>query len=181
MKQMFTVLAAMCMVVFSQEQLTYTEVIEVESVSQNHLYNRAKLWFATAYNSSNDVLQIDNKEDGELIGKALVLYEQTFLSGSAQTKGPINYTIKVFVKEGRYKYEISDFIHNPYGNDYGNKQSFGVITTDKEYSSPKWGQKKWCNRVWNDMKAQIEDNMTLLITDLKEKMIETTETKKDDW
>jgi len=180
MKQMFTVLAAMYMVVFSQEQLTYTEVVQVDSVSQNHLYNRAKLWFATAYNSSNNVLQIDNKEEGELIGKAIIKYEQTFLAGSGQTNGNIKYTIEIFVKEGRYKYKISNFIHDPYGTQYG-KQSFGLITTDKEYSSPKWGQKKWCNKVWNDIKAQIEDNMTLLVADLKGKMIETTETKKDDW
>ena len=116
---------------YGQTVLTYTEVIQVDSVTNIELYNRAKLWFATVYNSSNDVLQLENKEEGQLIGKAIMKYNPTVLSGSETTKGSIKYTIKIFVKDGRYKYEISDFIHDPVGNQYG-KSSLGLITTDEE-------------------------------------------------
>lgn len=174
------IMTAISMTVFSQKPLTYTEVVQVDSVSKSQLYNRAKLWFATAYNSANDVLQISNKEEGAIIGKAIMKYNPNVFRASEQTKGSIKYTIKIFVKEGRYKYEITGFIHDPYGNQYG-KSSMGLITTDKECPNPKPMAKRWSNKVWGDIKTQIEGNMTSLTASLKEGMIKTTESKKDDW
>jgi len=165
---------------FGQEKLTYSEVVQTDSISQNELYNRAKLWFATTYNSANDVLQMDNKEEGQLIGKAILKYNPNVLSGSEQTKGNINYTIKIFVKNGRYKYEITDFIHDPYGNQYG-KYSMGVITTSEECPNPKPMAKGWSDKVWKDIKSQIETNMNSLIPSMKQGMKKKTETKKSDW
>ena len=174
------IITVMTMTVFGQEQLTYTEVIQSDSTSKNVLYNRAKLWFTTVYNSSSDVLQMDNKEEGQIIGKAIMKYNPTVFSGSEQTKGTIKYTIKIFVKDGRYKYEITDFIHDPYGNQYG-KSSVGLITTDEECPTPKPMAKKWSNKVWRDIKNQIENNMTSLIASLKQGMTKQAESETDDW
>ena len=175
-----TLLIVTAMTIFGQEPLAYTEVIQADSISQSELYTRAKLWFATAYNSANDVLQMDNKEGGQIIGKAIMKYNPTVFSGSEQTKGSIKYTIKIFVKDGRYKYEITDFIHDPYGNQYG-KSSMGLITTNEECPNPKPMAKKWSNKVWRDIKNQIENNMTSLIVSLKQGMIKPAETETDDW
>jgi hypothetical protein len=176
----FALLTALTIAVFGQEPLTYTEVVQVDSVSKTELYNRAKLWFATVYNSANDVLQMDNKESGEIVGKAILKYNPTVFSGSEQTKGNIKYTIKVFVKDGRYKYEITDFIHDPYGNQYG-KSSMGLITTEKECPTPKPMAKAWSNKVWDDIKNQIDSNMKSLIVSLKGDMSKKSESKKSDW
>lgn len=175
-----TIMVVVIFGLFGQEPLTYTEVVQVDSVSQNELYNRAKVWFATAYNSSNDVLQIDNKEGGEFIGKAVLDYIPNVHSGSAQTKGNIKYTIKIFVKEGRYKYIITDFIHDPFGNNFG-KSSMGLITNEIKCPNPKPFAKNWSNKVWSDIKAQIETNIISLIENLKESMLKTTESGNDDW
>jgi len=183
MKKLIMTFTIMVVVIFGlcgQEPLTYTEVVQVDSISQNELYNRAKLWFATIYNSSNDVIQVDNKEGGEFIGKAILKYIPNIHSGNEQTKGNIKYTIKIFVKEGRYKYIITDFIHDPYGNHFG-KSSMGLITTEKDCPKPKPMAKGWSNKVWADIKTQIETNMISLIANLKESMSKTTESKNDDW
>ncbi len=166
--------------VLGQEPLTYSEVVHIENVSQKELYNRAKLWFATVYNSSNDVLQIENSEEGEIIGKAVMEYNPNVFIKSEQTKGNIKYTIKIFVKDGRYKYEITDFIHDPHGNSYG-KSSMGLISTEEEFPNPKPMEKRWSNKVWNDIKTQIEGNMSLLVVSLNDGMNKESESKKDDW
>lgn len=163
-----------------QTALTYTNVVLVDSVTSIELYNRAKLWFATMYNSSNDVLQMDNKEEGLLVGKAIMNYSPKVFSGSEQTTGSIRYMIKIFVKDGRYKYEISNFIHDPYGNQYG-KASLGLITTDVECPNPRPMAKGWSNKVWLDIKNQIEQNTIPLVASLKQKMVKPIETKKIDW
>lgn len=163
-------------VIFGQTPLKYTEVVKIDSVLSNELYNRASLWFATAYNSANDVLQMDDKDQGQIIGKANIIYKPKIFNGSEQTKGNIKYTIKIFVKDERYKYEISNFIHVPYGN-----SSFGLITTDVEYPDPKPLAKKWSNKVWRDIKNQIEENISSLIASLKHDMSKQAETEVDDW
>lgn len=174
------IFTAISMTVFGQDALTYTEVIQVDSISKNELYNRAKLWLATAYNSANDVLQIDDKDAGQIIGKAIIRYNPTVLFGSGETKGSIKYTVKIFLKEGRYKYEITDFIHKPYGGQYG-KYSVGLITTADQCPNPKSMAKKWSTKIWNDCKDQIENNMRVLIAGLQHAMTKQTESETDDW
>jgi hypothetical protein len=140
------------------QALTYSEVIKVDSVSAKELYNRAKLWLASSYNSSKDVLQIDNTNDGQILGKALFTYHSNVFVSSENTKGNIKYTITITAKDGRYKYEITDFIHDAIGNHNGNV-SFGLITMDAECPNPPTNTKGWNNRVWNDIKQQIGENI----------------------
>lgn len=163
-----------------QEPLTYTEVIKVDSVSKDELYNRAKLWLIYAFNSANHVIQYDNKEEGQIIGKAIIKYDPKIFSASTQTEGNIKYTIKIFVREGRYKYEITDFIHDPYIENPG-KAGMGLITTSEECPNPRDLAKGWSNRVWKDIKTQIEDNIVPLTDSLKQGMIKKTESESDDW
>lgn len=176
----FIIFTAISMTVFGQETLTYTEVVQVDSVSKDELYNRAKLWLANTYVNSKAVLQIDNKEEGQIICKALMIYTPKIFSGSEQTKGTIRYTFKIYLKDGRYKYEITDFFHDPDGNEYG-KFGVGTVTTAKECPDPKPMAKGWSNNIWNDIKSQIGLNVNSLIFTLKDCMAKTTESKNDDW
>jgi hypothetical protein len=147
--------------------LAFSEVIKVDSISKNELYNRAKLWFDNIYKDAKDVLQLDNKEEGQIIGTSFISYNPKVVFGNDQTKGNIKYTIKIFLNDSRYEYEIADFIHDPSGS-----ANFGLITTDEECpynigidlnATPK----SWNNRVWSDIKNQIENNILPLIESLK--------------
>ncbi|MGB1050834.1 MAG: DUF4468 domain-containing protein [Chitinophagales bacterium] len=168
--------------VCGQETLTYEEVIQVESMSKEELFNRAKFWFVASYNSYNDVLQLEDKENGVIIGKANIKYEPSFLSGSGTTRGVVSYMIKVSTKEGRYKYEITDFFHDPYDKSNTiSRYSVGMITNDEENPNPKAMAKGWSNKVWKDIKSQIESEMSLLIISLTSEMNKPVESEEDDW
>lgn len=53
--------------------ITYSEVIILDStVNKSELYSRAREWFAKAFKSSKNVIQMDDKENGKIIGKALM-------------------------------------------------------------------------------------------------------------
>jgi len=120
--------------------------------------------------------------EGELIGKAIIPYNPTMLNASARTIGNINYTIKIYVKDGRYKYEITDFTHEPTGKSKNGGLSFGIITNDDTSPIRHKGQfKKWNNKVWIDIKNQINDSTKPLIEDLKTKMVQKSEIQNDDW
>jgi len=166
--------------VTGQEPLKYTEVIQMENIPKNELYNRTHHWFTTQFKSSKDVIQIDNKEEGEIVGKGNFKYIPKVLSGSEQIFGDIVFTVKVFLKDGRYKYEFTDFIHEPYGNEYGSK-SMGIITTEMDNPNPEPLAKGWSNKVWVDIKNQIDVKVSSLITSLKVGMNTKSESKNTDW
>lgn len=91
----------------STNLITFQEVIKVEGVSKDELYLRAREWFARTFVSSQEVIQMDDKQGGKIIGKGVS-------SGSYSIMlSPIlyylNYTVSVTVKDGRYRYEISPF------------------------------------------------------------------------
>ena len=50
-------------------KINYSEVVNVDSVKKEELYNRAKHWLVETFNSAKDVIQIDDKENGEIVGK----------------------------------------------------------------------------------------------------------------
>lgn len=167
---------------YSQETLTYTDVVTVEGVSKDELYNRANLWFATSYNNSKAVLQLENKIEGQIIGKATMPYKPKIYNASERTIGKIDYTIKIFLKDNRYKYEITDFIHVPTGNSSFGGLSFGVITTAEKSPIQHSGQfKSWNDKVWSDIKSQIEQYIIPLVENLKIAMQQKAEIKNDDW
>lgn len=47
---------------------TYTGIVQVDSVSKDELYKRAKRWFVDTYKSAKAVIELDDKENGEIIG-----------------------------------------------------------------------------------------------------------------
>lgn len=86
--------------------------------------------FNENFKSSKHVLQIEDKETGELAGKGTM--EVQFIIkylGERSYPSDVDFKMNVWVKDGRYKYQITDFIAK--SND---KQSlnFGLITTSDE-------------------------------------------------
>jgi hypothetical protein len=122
---------------FCQDPVTYSKVIHIEdSTSSISLYNKIKTWIALNYTSAQNVIQMDDENSGILVVKALFDYVSPKYPN--YYSGVINYTLKIQVKENRYRVELSDFVHT---SDIGGENSFGVIT-DKNRTSFRFGLKK---------------------------------------
>lgn len=92
--------------------VTFTGVVRVDStLSKAELYSRAREWFARTYNDADKVLSMDDRASGKLLGKAF----QNIKIYSSYEK--MHYQISVFVKDGRYKYEITNLRYQDYGTD----------------------------------------------------------------
>lgn len=81
-------------------KVLYTGIIKADSVSKTELYNRAKTFFVKSYKSANDVIQLDDKESGQLVIKGI--FKVSSLS--------IRHTFSVGVKEGKYRYELGSLV-----------------------------------------------------------------------
>jgi hypothetical protein len=91
-------------------RITYTGVVQVPGVSQAELYTRAKLWFADTFKSAKEVVQADEKDAGIVQGRGWAPISIHFIGARRPTTDfKLWQTIKIMVKDGRYRYEISSF------------------------------------------------------------------------
>ena len=97
------------------KQVIYEGVVEVPG-SKDDLYNRAKVWFADAFKNTNYVIGAQDKEAGTLTGKGNFEYSFNSMmqvkkkNQSYATTNKADFTIKVFVKDNKYKYMITDLV-----------------------------------------------------------------------
>lgn len=163
------------------KRISYAEVVLVDSsISKNELYSRGREWFAKAYKSSTDVIQMDDKESGKIVGKALMQVYHKALGGNYKS-GYINYTISLYFKDGRYKYEVTNFHHTgQYVGDGNSISDYGpcedMINTTKKTMGISY------QKTFNYYLSQMDENVKGLIADLKATMgKKAEEKKKDDW
>jgi len=102
-------------------KINFTEVIQVDSVDKNTLYSRSKQFFVDTFKSANDVIQLDDKESGTIIGKGFSDIYIKIVSSPVAIQ--MWYSIKIQCKDGRYKYEIYDIIFKSYASQYAASSS----------------------------------------------------------
>lgn len=163
----------------AQENFTLEKVIQTDSIGKNLLYATINDWFASTYNSANDVIQMSDKDAGIIIGKGSMAYSKKGMSYMCYS-GYIKYTIKVYVKENRYKVVLTDFNHSvKVGN--GPQCALGTITTADVYAT-KGMSKKYHNNTWNDIKSTVEQYSNGIFESLEKKTNNVkVETVDDDW
>lgn len=82
------------------------KVITLDSTTSKEIYQRAKLYFAEAYKSAKDVIQLDDAEQGVIVGKAFTKETYTVMLAIAELE--VWYMLRVECKEGRYRYTIEN-------------------------------------------------------------------------
>ena len=184
MKKLLFVLAGICTFqqVFSQElpisektnKITYEGVINIEGATATDLYLKANEWFAIAFNSANNVIQMQDKEAGKLIGKGAI---QARLKqyGSLKYSGLWNYTLSINTREGRYKYSFTNINHT--GRDAYNTTmpDCGLIENEKSDCPLYYSKKKW-----KQEKERLNTEIKIIVNNLLEFMSDTN-SEDDDW
>lgn len=138
----------------AQDRLTFDKVIQVEEIDKDNIYLGLKEWFALNFVSSKNVIELEDKEAGIIIGNTNVNYSKGSFTYACY-KGWLNYTIKVQCKDGRFKVDVTNFRHQI---QKGNSESceLGILTTADE-SGRKGMEKKYHNNVWKDLKEKSEE------------------------
>lgn len=84
----------------TEQKGTY-EKIDETNLTKAEAYNKVKEWLATNFNSANDVLQLQDEENGKLIGQAIGSYYYDILRTQ---KTNFRYTLTIQVKDNKIKY-----------------------------------------------------------------------------
>lgn len=154
----------------------FTEIIPLDSVSAENLYNRARIFVSNNYRSSKTETNVSDEKSSTIIINAHIITHFKAQAGGEFPAGGFNYTLKIYCKENRYKYEISNFIHTgEYDN--VNRSSGGAIENDK----PDCGTMSITKKQWNYIKQDCITNITKLSEDLKVAMSNKSEIEKKNW
>lgn len=86
----------------------YEKVYNVDSVSKDDLFNRGRIWAVDYFNSAKDVLQIQDKNEGQLTGKGIFdLGNSSYDMGYTSS---VKFTFNIQYKDGKYRQQFYDFI-----------------------------------------------------------------------
>jgi hypothetical protein len=153
---------------FTQEPLTFIGVVEVPGISKDELFIRGREWFNETFKSSKDVIQIADKETGELSGKGMTVVKSVYNYGKERIAySDTDFSMSVWMRDGKYRYEITSFIMHAAFNGF----DFGLITTANETTLkiPLTSEKK-ANEIYLAAKKGTETRALEIIEDLKLKM-----------
>tara|TARA_X000001036_G_C20566986_1_gene761015 strand:+ start:37 stop:648 length:612 start_codon:yes stop_codon:yes gene_type:complete len=149
-----------------KDSLIYEEVVKVDGLSKDLLYEKIERYIVYDYKSSNDVVQLNNKEKGNIIVKG---------TGSITTGRMVKievfvpHTLDIKVKDGRYKYTL---ISNTLFTISGGKNIFSI---DDLLHNRKYGK---LGKIWvNDSDTFLKS----LIVEMKDYIENDTTTEEEDW
>lgn len=165
------------------QELTFSEVKTVDSTfTKDDLYLKTKMWFANTFKDAKEVIQLDDKENGIIIGKGSIsiYHSQAVFAKQGDYTGYIRFTIKVQVKDGRYKYELYNFVHS------GKTASFGLLTTDNNcpvkisMTTQGWRDKSW-NEIKNKATYEAQSLINSLYVNLSKANINSKNNDNEEW
>ncbi|OON70331.1 hypothetical protein B0919_06270 [Hymenobacter sp. CRA2] len=93
--------------------IRYTAVVPMANASQAVLFGRASTWFATPQRRSQVYLRVAEPEAGLVVGQVVTDIDMPGL-GNLLFQKQLFCTVKLAVKDGRYKYELTDFYFQDY-------------------------------------------------------------------
>ena len=155
-------------------QLVYTKTIPLEGLSKEEIYDKTRYWFTIMFPNSDEILEIEDKEAGELYAKIAMNYDPPLIKGGGMvSKGFIWHSLRVKIEDGQCQYIAKEFFHE--ADMYlDNPLSFGPITIDDicfEINNVLLSKKrrmKYCEYI----KECIDTNMNLLERKLEESLKE---------
>lgn len=87
-------------------KVVYEQIDSFPGTSKEELYNRSKIWFVKTFKSAKDVLQLEDKDNGQLIGKGNFQYINSVFT--AQATWICAFTAQIDCKENKARIKIYD-------------------------------------------------------------------------
>jgi hypothetical protein len=155
------------------EPISFVEVVDVTK-SKKEIYLATRLWFYKNFNSYEGVVSVDDFENGIMYAKG-ILPTNYFKKGeniwkSTGVGGHVNFNLRVYFQDNRYKVIFDDLIHENISITSGTtiNAGFGLITNNPEAAEAalKMIQKSQ-DRAWNLLQEKAPIQIKELLESLK--------------
>ncbi len=155
-----------------------TEVVAVDGATKDQLYSAALSWFGMAFTSAKATIDLADSAGGQIIAKPVVAFEPASFVGGACAGGDISYVVSIAVRDGRYKYEIGNFVHSYRGVTCdGPGCNYGLIT-ESDWNGPTCARARGDRKNWPKLQSIARAEVQTLVASLKPAMAKAAES---DW
>ncbi|MEO5570032.1 MAG: DUF4468 domain-containing protein [Bacteroidia bacterium] len=149
--------------------ISYSKVVQADSVDKNELYMRAFNWAITFYKNPTDVIREKDPAAGKIVCKhRFKITNPPNKDGFEKDAGLVIYTLTIQVKDGRYKYDLSEI----------NWKTISYYPIERWMDSKAAGYEK----EYDYYLKLTDETAKKVLTDLETAMtVSTKKVKKDDW
>ena len=155
-------------------KVQFTEVVAMDGRTKDELFTAAKNWFIIYFEDQKEDIYLNDRYEGKLAGQ-FNMFVEIDMYGKQANAGAIAYNMQLFVKEGKYKYNITNIEHEANRSRLG---TAGAIENDV----PECGTRNMQQRYWDDIKKQAYSTFINMIGSLKEGMKKVDQPNpEDDW
>lgn len=91
---------------FRENKIFYEKIDSSIQMTKDQLFDAAKLWFADAFVAANFVIQAQERESGELVGKGIYSYKITY--GGVVMPQIAQFTIRISCRNNKFRIQIYD-------------------------------------------------------------------------
>ena len=152
----------------STNKITYEYVVEVPATSAEELYQRALQWFRSNYKNPSEVIRENDSVQKKIVGKPRFrISNPPNKDGTKTDAGVVQYTITISARDGRFKFELTDFNWKQVSN----------------YPCERWYDKDLpsYSKAYDEYIRQTDNNIQSVIGSLKNAMTNEKASKKDNW
>jgi hypothetical protein len=151
--------------------IEFTQVVKIDSVSQNELYLRSKKAFSDLFKDSKAVLELDDKEMGIITGTGNVTVNGVTLGFLATAfSATMWFDLSIEVKDGRYRITVKNIERDVPASQYSKGGRFAIEPGYRDYPDLNPDQKQFKE----DLLRKI-DNVFLSVIQLM------SQKSKKDW
>jgi hypothetical protein len=158
----------------------YNKVFKVDSVNKNELFLRSKTFFVNNFKYAKNVIQLEDKEAGVIIGKGyknIVSNSEALISANCD----VYFTIKILSKDNKFKVEVYDFYGNtkpsypyfPNGIRIEMSTWFDTLEYYKSNGNPRPAKEKF--------KTAFIESVEGIFSVISNEMIKPSDIKSEDW
>ncbi len=178
MKQLLLIATFLVVGIFNAQEgspVVYTDVVKVSdsTKSAKELYSNAKMWFTKTFKNPKNVIVLDEPENNIIVGRGNTYFTSKIFAGSKAREGYISFKVTIATKNGRYKYEINEFISDKFGYVTNGDYLPGI---NKWIDGSENFRKKVAKEVQDFVKAEAEGLISSMYAEMNSKSI-----KNDDW
>jgi hypothetical protein len=140
--------------------LIYSEIVVVDSASQEQLFSKASTWLHISYNGFRVELNVQDKEYGHLGGKGYCVGRLDKKDIREITGWETSYTFSfdLWTVERKYKYAITDI--------YNDESNLLTLSTENPTKYPLASQKR-SDEIWSADKKAFDRKIQSMMESLK--------------
>ena len=151
----------------STKKISYTKVVEATG-TKDELYKKAFTWFNNYYKNPSEVIREKDPTAGKILGKGRIkILNPADKKGVQTMKGIVLYTLTCELKEGRFKYTVTDV----------------NLKATSFYPCEKWldTESQTYSQVYNFFLKQVDEEIKKTTENLVKAMTKTAENKPEEW